>query len=62
MKAQPFVPFFAVLLLLSSAFLQTGMSRRGQYDEEARQAEREAKQMREKEPEERKNPAKNIEG
>lgn len=64
MKSKSFLPFLAAILVLSSLFLQTGMSRRGEYDEEARAQERieKAERKAEKRGEPRTNPFKNIAG
>ena len=50
---------FWILLVVSVSFFQFGMARQGQYDEEARQAEREAKQGH-KEIRQKQNPAKQF--
>ena len=62
MKPKSFFSILAALIILSSFFLQTGMSRRGQYDEEAREQERLEKQQRKAEPREHVNPIKRIFG
>ena len=54
-----FPHFLALVLLISLSFTQLAMSRRGQYDEEARQAEREERKMH-KETKKNSNPAKEI--
>ena len=63
MKPKSFFPLLAALLVLSSLFLQTGMSRRGEYDEEAREQERlEKEQRKAQQPSEHINPLKRIFG
>ena len=64
MKPKSFFPLLAVIFVLSSLALQTGMSRRGEYDEEARAQERMEKEQRkaEKRGESRGNPLKNMAG
>ncbi len=62
MKPKSFLSFFALALLISSVFLQTGMSRRGEYDEEAREQERLEKAQRKAEKHAPTNPFKNIAG
>ena len=55
--------FGLILLLIPALSLgQMGMARQGQYDEEARQAEREEKATKKLEKKERKNPLKQIAG
>ena len=61
MKSKSFFPV-ALLLVLSSLFLQTGMSRRGEYDEEARAQERIEKEQRRAEKHGHTNPFKNMAG
>ncbi len=51
-----------LLLIAFAASLQLGMAHRGQYDEEAREAERLEKETRKSEKEARKNPLKEIGG
>ena len=60
MKSKSFFPVFAVALILSSLALQTGMSRRGEYDEEAREQERLEKAERKAEKQGHTNPFKNM--
>ena len=62
MKPKSFFPLLATVLVLSSALLQTGMSRRGEYDEEARAQERAEKEQRKAEKQGHGNPLKNIAG
>lgn len=63
MKLKSFFSVFAVALVLSSLVLQTGMSRRGEYDEEAREQERLEKQQRKAEKQAgHTNPLKNMAG
>ena len=63
MKPKSFFPMLALMLVLSSALaLQTGMSRRGEYDEEARAQERLEKEQRKAEPHEHVNPIKRFFG
>ena len=40
MNKKNFIPTFVIMTVLTAATLQTGMARRGQYDEEAREQER----------------------
>ena len=49
MKSKSFLSFFAILITASALFFQTGMSRRDQYDEEAREQERAEKAQQPKE-------------
>lgn len=54
---------FVLVLLTVLSLLQLGMGRReGQYDEEARELERQERQLRKAEKKERVNPLKNIAG
>ncbi len=62
MKPKLFFSFFALTLLVSSLFLQIGMSRRGEYDEEAREQERLEKAERKAEKHGHTNPFKNMAG
>ena len=62
MTSKSFFPILAAIIVLTSLFLQTGMSRRGQYDEEARAQERLEKEQRRTEKHVHTNPFKNMAG
>ncbi len=62
MKLKSFSPILPLMLVLSALVLQTGMSRRGEYDEEARAQERIEKQQRKTEEKEHINPIKRMFG
>ena len=60
MKTKPAFVLASFLILAGS--LNLGMARQGQYDEEARQAEREEKRLQKLEKQKDKNPTKNFVG